>query len=290
MADDAAVTPLRFNDDGDGWHLAPPRRHLQRGLVALLVLALGSVAWGSARDGQVGTAIGMGAAVLFILAIALEPRPRKAPKMYEGPDVYGLLLPTHPVKISLIVLFALLGAALCVGPTLALLAGQGEGALVAQLAGLVFFLVLGILFVAGTVGGIESWRRPHRGVVLTVDGVRMQTQLKPATFAWHACHGLRAHWSRVRSGRNLFLTPDDLVANWLTFVVDPDAVDGPVPREISARTEEPTFNVKALALDPLLALEICRFYLDDAEARAELRTSAALDRVASIERLLAAPG
>ncbi len=289
MSDPTAVTPLRFNDEGDGWHLAPPRRFLQRGLAVTATVLTVVVAIDVARRGEAGLALGLGAVAIFAVAIGLERRSPRPARMHESPTAYGLLIPTHPVKISLIVTFLVGGVGLCVGPGVAVALGAGEDNRAGQVFGILICLVFGILFVAGAFGGIASWRTRQRGILLTVDGVTLHTQKPPASFAWHTCSGLRTHWTRIRSSRNSFTTPDDLIANWLSFVVDPDDVQGRVVQLVNARTQQPTVDVKALGLDPALALAVCRFYLTDAEARAELRTTAALDRVASLARSLEVP-
>lgn len=158
-----------------------------------------------------------------------------------------------------------------------------------RIVGSVLCLLVGILFLAAA-GGIASWRAPQRGILLSVDGVALRTQKPSATFARHQCARVRAHWTRVRGSRNNFLTPDDRIGNWLSFVVDPDDVAGRPPLEVHARTREPSVDVAQLAMAPELMLAVCRFYLDEAEARAELRTTAALDRLTSIERSLGPTG
>ena len=161
--------------------------------------------------------------------------------------------------------------------------GEYVGAVLAS----VVMVGAGALFLAGAWGGVVSRRSPHRGILLTVDGVVLRTQRPPVSFPWHAVSEVRPHWHRQRTGDDLIRSVEDPIHNWLTFVADPAAVDGPNPLRGLAHTDHPTLDATKLAVGPELALQVCRFYLADGEARAELRTTAALDRVASLARGLA---
>lgn len=287
-----ATTPLLGHDDGDGWHLTPRRRHLFTATTILGGCLLAYLGWAALREGVVPVAVGAFVLAVPVAAVPFE-RQRPAPaRVYESPTHFGLLLPVRPLKVSLIVVFAILGPLLLATPFGLVWAGtQGRlhgGEYVGAVLASVVTVGAGLLFLAGAWGGVVSRRSPHRGILLTVDGVVLRTQRPPVSFPWHAVREVRPHWRRQRIGGDLFPSPDDPIANWFTFVADPGLVDGPTPLQALAHTEHPTLDASKLALDPVLALEVCRFYLADAEARAELRTTAALDRVASLERALSA--
>ena len=288
------TTPLRGNEAGEGWHLRPRRRYLFAAMtvlggVGLLVLAVLAVTqgvwWWSLPTGVAGTA----------LALAPFERPAAEPaRMLKTPAAYGLLLPTHPIKATYTILFAVVAAMLVITPAWAVATGRtepldGVGDWAGVLVGVVVLGFLEVLLVLGTLAGVRSRRAPHRGVLLTVDAVVLRTQLRPATIPWEAVRGFRPHWRRIRGYRDHVNSWEDPIRNWLSVEADPGLVAGDTPIRAFAKVDEPTFDAASLALEPRLALEVCRFYLSDAAARRELDGDAALARVASIARSLPAP-
>ncbi|WP_300404461.1 hypothetical protein [Nocardioides sp.] len=289
------TTPLRGNEAGEGWHLRPRRRQLFAAMtvlggVGLLVLAglavTQDVWWWAVPAGMAGVALS--------LAPFERPTP-EPPRMFETPGVHGLLLPTHPTKATYTILFGIAALMLVVTPAWAVATGRGEpldgvGDWAGALVGVVVLGSLTVLLVLATVAGVRSRRAPHRGVLLTVDAVVLRTQLRPVTIPWEAVRGFRPHWRRLRGYRDHFNSWEDPIRNWLSVEAEAERVAGDTPIRAFARVDEPTFDAASLALEPRLALEVCRFYLTDAGAREELGTDAALARVASIERSLPAVG
>lgn len=282
------TTPLTGNNDGEGWHLKPKRRFFFAALSVVGALILVGLARQALAEGRVVVAVYALLIAVPIAAVPVERQRSQPARMFESPTSYGLLLPLHPYKVSLVVCFALVAPLLLATPFGLVYAGtQGrlEGAeYVGAVLGSLVAVAVGLLFVAAAWGGLASRRSPNRGILLTIDGVVLRTQHKPASFGWHAVRGVRAHWRRQRSAGDNFISPEDIVRNWFTFEVDPAQVEGSTPASAFAGIKHPTLDASRMALDPELALAVCRFYLDDAEARGELRTTSALDRVASLAR------
>lgn len=283
-----ATTPLLGRTDGDGWHLKPRRRYLFAAFSVLGGPLLAYLGWTALQQDVVPVAVAAFVLAVPVAAVPFERQPSAPARTYESPTHFGLLLPVHPLKVSVIAIFVILGPLLLATPFGLVWAGtQGRlhgGEYVGAVLASVVTVGAGLLFLAGAWGGVRSRRSPHRGILLTVDGVVLRTQQPPVAFPWHAVSEVRPHWRRQRTGNDLFLSPEDPIDNWFTFVADPALVDGPTPLSALARTEHPTLDAAKLAVDPELALAICRFYLADGEARAELRTTACLDRVASLAR------
>lgn len=282
------TTPLLGHDQGEGWHLAPRRRYLFAAGNVLAGVVLVYLGWTALRQGVVAAAVVAWALAVPVAAVPFERRRALPARTVESPTHFGLLLPVHPLKVSLIAILAGFGALLLAVPFGLVWAGtqgrlHGGDYVMAVVISLVA-VVLGLVFLAGVSGGVASHRGRNRGVLITVDGVVLRTQRPPASFPWHAVRGVRPHWRRQREPGDFIRSVEDSIHNWLTFVVDPGTVTGPATLPVFTGTNDPTVDASAFAIEPELVLAVCRFYLENAEERAELRTTACLDRVASLAR------
>jgi len=288
------TTPLRGNEAGEGWHLRLRRRHFFAAMTVLGGLGLLVLAALAVMQGTWWWAVPAGVAGVAFALVPFERPTPESPRMLETPDAHGLLLPTHPIKATYTILFAIVAVMLVVTPTWAVVTGRmdpldGIGDWAGVLVGVVVLGLFAVLLVLATVAGVRSRRAPHRGVLLTVDAVVLRTQLRPVTIPWEAVRGFRPHWRRIRGYRDHVNSWEDPIRNWLSVEAAVEHVAGDTPIRAFAKVDDPTFDAASLALEPRLALEVCRFYLTDVDARQELDTDAALARVASIERSLPAP-
>lgn len=268
-------TPLTFNERGEGWHFTPKRRVLLKA-GALLVLALFLAA--AARE--LGDGDLLAAAFMTLIGFAFGVIPfgrttrRLSPRLYDGPSGRGLLLPTHPMKLTTLLSLGLLGALLLVGGIGIGVEALGDGR-PGRAAGSLIGIGFGAVLAVGAYAGVRSRLAVDRGVLLTPEAVVLRTQREPITVAWSAVTGVRPHWTRfVREG---ITTPGESISNWLTF--EAAAWDGVLGVAVLAGVNAPTVDAEALAVDPERVLAICRFYLAEPEAREELATEAALARL-----------
>ncbi|MBF4161290.1 hypothetical protein [Nocardioides acrostichi] len=286
-----APTPIRGNEGGEGWHLAPRRRYLRGALVGLGVLLIAFAAASGAKEGEPA-----GWAVLAMLLVGavlyavdrprrdLEPRPW----VDKAGGRSGLLLPAAGFRWGTVYLFAVGAVACLVGPVVALVVAAGEGGLAKALLATALLWLLGLLFVAATVGGVRSRVRSGLGLLLGPDQVWLTMQFKPASLRWDDVVAVRAHWSRYRPAKDLFRSPEDRIDNFLTLEAPGEDVAGTVFVRGAVRVDGLTLDVRRLAIDPYLALAVVRHYLDHPGERAELDSTSAVERVASLRRELAA--
>ncbi|WP_134740281.1 hypothetical protein [Nocardioides sp. 503] len=276
-----APTPLTFRDSGAGWHLRPRRRYLL--LVGAILVAV-VLALAALRALVQGKALAAVLLAVFAVAVAAIPfsnsRRRLPPTTYDGPEGRGTLLPIHAVRVLTILALVVFGLLLVLAPVMALEAvlEDGGGDRVFGLVISVFVLLLGLLLLVGAYGGVRSRLAPSKGILLTPTQVVLRTQAEPMSFGWEALRGVWPHWTRQRSALDLIPSPEDPIHNWLSFEVAPGAVQGVNALGAMAGTQDPTLDAEKIASDPDAVVALCRFYLAEPEARAELGTPAALAR------------
>lgn len=270
-------TPLAFRQEGEGWHLNPRRHRVLRfgtGAIAVLAALAGA---GNLVEGDRGTGVVM---LVFagLLAVVAGPvlSPRRTPlplRHLAGPPGPGLLLPTRSGGGYLGVLgFGVLGVFFLVGVTWAGVDELAQGH-VGGVVGVVMGIAVGGLFLAGALGTWRSRRSSDRGILLTPSGVVLRTRIEPLTLPWDDVVDVRPHWARgVRLGPTM---PDDLVNNWLSFVVREPAADR---LTLLSGSTSPSVPVGSLGPDPHHVLEVCRHYLAHPADRAALADPAVLTR------------
>ncbi len=282
------TTPLGFSaTEGDGWHLDHPGGKV----LTVVAVATGAVSIAFAvRTAAQGDWLPAVTVFLFALAVLLKPwsptAARSAPRDYEGPLGAGLALPIHPVRWRSIGSLSLFAVLCFTGLGTALYRLGDVDDPLGTVAATVVVGLLGAFFALGAYGGVRSQLTNDRCLLLTVDGLVIGGVRTPVRVRWHDVRGLRRHWTVTR--RRGLLHHNDLVHNWLSFDVVPGAVEGKTPTSTLARTEEPTIDVATLAVDPRVVVAVVTFYLDNPEARGELRTVEAVDRAAEIARALGA--
>jgi hypothetical protein len=265
------TTPLSSGREGDGWHLSL-RRHQ---LIPLTIAALAGVCvvlagvQGAERNIEVMV-------VLLILAAAFAPAPWWLNRRHADPTYVenglgpGLLLPVNPRTWAFALSAFFMGAGF-VEFGLALevrAADEGDRSIGILLLALIGGF--GVLLWVRTFEALRSRFRPDLGLLLTPGSILVNTDARPLRIPWEAVTAVRAHWVRLSDGD--WLEVDDLVRNLLTVQVH---------RRLVTRKPRP-LDVSRLACQPDLALAILRFYLATPDARDELRSAAAAERVASI--------
>jgi hypothetical protein len=254
------ATPLAFRQEGEGWHLNPRRHRVLRfgaGAVGVLAVVAGM---GNLLDGATGAGVGLlvlAAVVLLVAGPVLSPRRTPLPLRHlaaePGP---GMLLPTRSGGGYLgVVGFGALGAFFLGAVTWTGIDALAQGHL-SGLVGVGIGLAVGGLFLAGALGTWRARRTADRGILLTPHGIVLRTRVDPLRLAWEDVVDVRDHWARaVRVGPTM---PDDLVDNWLSFVVRDATADRLTALSGSA---SPSVPVGVLGPDPHHVLEICRHYL-----------------------------
>jgi hypothetical protein len=264
-------TPLSSGREGDGWHLSL-RRHR---LIPLTIAALSGVCVVLAGVQAVERNIEV-MVVLLILAAAFAPAPwwlnrRRADPFYVDSGLgSGLLLPVNPRTWAFALSAFFMGAGFVeFGFALEVRAAhEGDRSIGIMLLALIGGF--GVLLWVRTFDALRSRFRPNLGLLLTPESIVVNTDARPLHIPWDAVTAVRAHWVRLSDGD--WLEVDDDVRNLLTLEVH---------RRLVARKPRP-LDVSRLACEPDLAVAILRFYLATPDARDELWSVAAAERVASI--------
>lgn len=261
----------------DAWNVEPGRNTLFHTMAVLFGIASGSVGLallvGSFGGFVLGVPLG---AVMICFGVALvrlpwrNSGPRLAPRDYEGRLGAGLVLRAHPSPWS--VVLALVGVTTFLGLGAGLMLAENEPGTVALL------VLLGTPFAIGAYGAVRSRFVKDRGMLVTVDGLVLNTQPRPCRIPWHALRGLGRRWTEMPR--------TDQVHNWLRFDVDGDLVDGRTWASLLARTPAPVVDIERLAVDPELVVAVIDFYHRHPEEREELNSVVWEDRVGSLARHL----
>ncbi|MBB6628327.1 hypothetical protein H5V45_13455 [Nocardioides sp. KIGAM211] len=280
MSDQA--TPIRGNRAGEGWHLEPRRRWLLlvgAVLAAALLIVPGIVA---ATQGKLLAAAFCIVIGLAFLALPFGRTRRRLPaRAWTDGTEHGVLLPTHPMKVTSIAALAVLGSVLTA-------AGVGIGVeavldgTYGDLVGAFISLLIGLLMLLGAYAGIRSRMASDRGLLLTPAAVTLRTGRVVEVLPWTGVVAVHAHWNR--RVRGAFKSVDEQIDNWLTFQTAPGVVEGDDPLALMSGTKQPTLDAETLAMDPYVVVDVLRFYLEQPDRRTELATDAALARVADLER------
>ena len=279
----AEPTPLRFRQRGEGWHLEPRRYLLFKvaGLLALVVFLVAAV--GRLVAGHPLQSAGLAVVGAALSAVPFDRNTRRLPARTVVVDGQpGLLVPTHPAKRSTVAALAVLGLLLLTGSVAAVVLGIGNGELGGAIGGAVLSAV-GILLVAGAVGAGRERRTLDRGLLLLPAGVVLRTGRRTPLLPWDEIAGFRDHWSRP--GRKILWTEvTDQVDSWLSVQPVAGASWPPDPLRARTGTPDPTIEVAAIAVDPVVVLAVLRIYLEYPELRAELGTERAVHRVNELDR------
>ena len=277
------TTPTEFNDEGEGWH----HQHSSRGLAIAASAIVGGgllvFAVGAARDGAWLAALFMtvvGLAVL-VLSAGRDPRPRPA-RLYTPPadpleppapgTSTGVLVPGRPHRWVTLAAWGLLGLLLAGAGVGMVVEGALEGRPGEALRGLVP-TVIGALFLVGIYAGTRNRLTPHQGLLLRPDALVLRNEAEHVTVPWESVTRLRPHWTKVTSRGTTVR-----ILNWLSVETSLDlAVEETTGLSVMAGTgTTPVLDVDALAARPRDVLEVCRFYLEHPERRAELETERGL--------------
>lgn len=270
----SSTTPISGNDAGEGWHFEPRRRVLLTGACLLLALVLLLAGVGALREGNV---LAFAVVALFAFAIGSIPfgrtRKRLPARPYDGPEGRGLLLPVHPMKLTSMLGFLLIGLLLLLAPVMAvdeLPDGAGAGRIVLAVVLSLFAFATGAFFLLAVWGGIRSRATPDKGVLLTPDRVVLRTQAEPMSFAWDDVRAVRPHWNRFRPPGDLIRSAEDPIHNWLSFEVAEGRFEGPNALGAMSGSPHPTLDAEKLAMDPEEVLATCRRFLEHPAERASL--------------------
>ena len=272
------LTPIRGNDAGEGWHFTPRRRYLIAAACLLLAAILLIAGIAALREGNV---LAFGLLVVFAGTFGSLPfgrtRKRLPPRSYDGPEGRGLLLPVHPMKLTSMAGFAVIGLLLMLAPVIAvddLPDGASVGRIALAVVPSLFAFAIGAFFLLAVYGGIRSRLTPDKGILLLPDRIVLRTQAEPMSFAWEDVRAVRPHWNRFRPPSDLFPSPEDPIHNWLSFEVADGRYDGPNSLGAMAGDQHhPTLDAEKLAVDPEEVLALCRHYLARPEERARLTGS-----------------
>ena len=261
------TTPLGTGREGAGWHLSLRRHRLIPLAVAATGAASAVVACVQALHGNVPLAFITGLLAPALLSAPwLTSRRKVAPYLLDA----GLLLPVNPRSWGFINGTVWMGAALVFAGAAIYRRAVEEGTPGAGLVALLPIAGLGAAVWWRTGQTLASrWRRDP-GILVTADGLILRIDARPLVVPWGAVVEVRAHWIHLRDG---FFAFDDEVRNFLTIRVH---------RRLVGRKVRP-LDVDRLACDPELALGILRHYLGHPDARAELSTAAALDRIGLVD-------
>lgn len=268
---------------GDGWYLSPPSHRNQVIVCAIAgsVITLPS-AMALVREQEPGALLALAVGVPLLLVHWMRSRRRIAPHDHEGRLGAGLALPVHPVT------WVKIGALTCWGgfavlvAVLLVVAPVAEVGVVGKVVGGLVAGGLGVALLSIAAAGVAGRLLKERMLLLTADELVLGLPAGQVRIPWHALRAVRAHWT-VQPGKYAGWW-DDQVTNWMSFDADPQHVRGDtrLAGQLAGR-EAPVVDVAMLAVDPHLAAAVIRFYVDNPEARGELRTVEALDRVALIE-------
>lgn len=142
-----------------------------------------------------------------------------------------------------------------------------------------FLFVLGVFFLFGAIGTLRASRQQARGILLTPQRVVL-TYGEKLDLEWSEI----AHVDARTLGVNAELIPRT-VMNLIVFIVHDLRRVEELPRQFRAIGHKVganavgTIAVDRLTVDPLRVLYAMRFYLAHPEARTELGTSAAVQRI-----------
>ncbi|TDC49331.1 hypothetical protein E1212_18590 [Jiangella ureilytica] len=263
-----AVTPLPWPPE---WRRPPLGGWLGAvvfGLLALVLVPVGILALTAGH--RVGAAV-IAAMLLVLAPVAAGTRPRRREYAVEevslevaGVRQTGVRVPVRPASPLVSLALAILGLAITgLGVAAFVIAAvRGEWS---ALLGFVVLLVIGsVLLLGGIVGLVTSRRR--LGLDLTPSHLVVGLGGDPVVLTWEQV--ARIGTSSVRYGLGAAARP---VQNWLTVVTrEPVDVAAAIPAD-------------RLGADPVLVYHTLRYYLDNADARPEFGTGAAVRRLAAGE-------
>lgn len=277
-------TPSDDDGSGEGWRFGADDGGDRRWFfVVLAVLLLVLAVWPLTVGQYVIPALLAGGAAVMLVPLFIGPREPMAPVLHDGPEGGGLLLPTYPMRLLAIIGFALFGGVLVVAGFWVGVSGLRDDR-PGMLFGTVIGVVLGGICLSGAWFGLWARMKTDQGVLLSESGISVLGHGQPLVMGWPALTGMRAHWTRgsLDNQARLALTSKgpDTFRNWLSFQVTDFA--GENPQAPFARTAAPTVDADDLAVDPYTVLAVCQYYLEHPEARGELTTSAALERVRTL--------
>lgn len=252
------ATPLFNRQRGEGWHLDPKRNLLLKAGGLLLLVALVVAALSRLADGHPVQALAFAVVGVALAVVPFDRNVARLPARTVTVDgERGLLLPTHPPKVSTVLAMAACGLVALGGAAAAFVVGARDGKASGFVLG-VTLAALGALLALGVLGSVKRRRTPSRGILLLRDAVVIRTGAQPVRLPWAEIAGFRDHWSRP--GRKILFTEiTDDIDNWLSVE--------PVPQ---AAWEPATVPATTLAVDPVEALAILRLHLARPDLRAGL--------------------
>lgn len=264
-----APTPLRFHQRGEGWHLDPPRNVFLKALGVLVLVVFVMSAAARLVAGHPVQAACLAVVGAALGAVPFERDTRRLPvHTVTVHGERGLLIPTHPVKISMVLVMCVLALLLLGGGLAVIVEGARQGEVPALFGGAATAAVGGLMAL-GAYGAVQGRRARDRGLLLLPDALVLRTSRQPARLPWTEIAGFRDHWSRP--GRKVLLTEvTDRVDNWLSVESVSGATWAPDPLRLLSGTSSPTLKATTLAVDPVEVLTMLRLYLDRPDLRAAL--------------------
>lgn len=184
----------------------------------------------------------------------------------------GLLLPVRPPGRGGLVLLGL-GALLLLVVSAALLGQAVTGRDWRGVVGALVTLAGAALFAGAARGLLRQDRHGSTGLLLTPTGVTLTDRERPVALPWE---GIAA----VEDTSPLVTEYDDAHPGWLAFRLraEPEAGLEDELRLMSG-SPYPSINAEELVAGTEATRELCRYYLMHPEARGELATPAALERL-----------
>lgn len=172
MHHDAKPPP---GQQGEGWYLHPGSPRLVRKVGAVLCPAIGFGGVQALRDGRFVVA-GLAVAVAGIIgALTFAKRPATLPpSLHRDQTGVGTLLPTHPLRASTVLALAAVGVIFVTSAVI--LVANRRAADGPYLIGVVLMSVIGVLFLAGSYGGVRMRMTSGTGILLLPHGVVLRTR------------------------------------------------------------------------------------------------------------------
>ncbi|WP_157987569.1 hypothetical protein [Jiangella endophytica] len=259
------------------------------GALAAVLVPVAAIA---AADRQWSAAAVIGGVLLLLAPIAVAGRPRRRTSSVvevslelDGDRQTGVRIPVRPTSPLVSLALAVLGLALVALGVAALVVAAVRGEW-SSVVGFVVLLVVGsVLALGGIVGLIASRRR--LGLDLTPSHLVVGLGGEPVELTWEQVE--RIGTTSIRYGIGLAPRP---VQNWLTVVTrEPVNVAARISGRRTAALGRLTATAPAntaaaipaerLGADPVLAYHALRYYQENADARPELGTGAAVRRIAA---------
>ena len=263
------ATPLFLRQQGEGWHLDPKRNLLFKVGGLLLLVALVVTAVSRLADGHPVQALAFAEVGVALAVVPFDRNDARLPARTVTVDgERGLLIPTHPPKVSIVLAMTAMGVVSVLGAVAAVVVGARDGKVSGFVLG-VLLAALAALFALGVRGSVKRRRTPSRGILLLRDAVVLRAGGQSVRLPWAEIAAFRDHWSRP--GRKIILTEvTDEIDNWLSVEPVPTATWKPDPLHALTGTTSPTISATTLAVDPVEALAILRLHLVRPDLRAGL--------------------